>query len=72
MIEREHKEWTVEVNSYETGEGKWRPSVVLSIHRKSAEVVTRTLLTPHDWAFDTEQESDERGYQLGVTWIDEG
>ncbi len=72
MIEREHKHWTIEVNSYETGKGRWRPSVVVSIDRTLAEVITRTLVTPPDWAFDTEQESDERGYQLGVTWIDEG
>ena len=27
---------------------------------------------PADWAFDTEQESDEQGYQLAITWIEEG
>ncbi len=72
MIEGEHKGWTIEVNSHETDKGKWRPSVVVSLDRRSAEVFTRTLVTPPDWVFDTEQESDERGYQLGVTWIDEG
>ena len=43
----------------------------MSIDRKSTEV-TRTLVTPPDWVFDTEQQSDEHGYQLAVTWIDEG
>jgi len=71
LIERDHRGWTIEVTSYETDKGTWRPSVVVSIDRTSAEV-TRTLVTPPDWVFDTEQQSDEHGYQLAVTWIDEG
>ena len=54
MIEREHKGWTIEVNSHETDKGKWRPSVVVSIDRRSAEVFIRTLVTPPDWVFDSE------------------
>lgn len=71
-MEREHKGWTIEVNSYVTDDRKWRPAVVVSIDRTLPEVITRTLVTPPDWVFDTEQESDERGCQLGVTWINEG
>ena len=71
-MEREHDHWTIEVNSYESEQGKWRPIVTVSIETKHAAVLTRRLVTPAEWAFDTEQESDERGYQHAVTWIDEG
>jgi hypothetical protein len=50
--------------------GKWRPIVTVSIETKRADIITRRLPTPVEWAFDTERESDERGYQLGA-WIDE-
>jgi len=50
----------------------WRPTVTVSIETEQSDLLTRRLSTPVDWAFDTEQESDERGYQLAVTWINEG
>jgi len=49
--------------------GKWHPVVTVSLETRPAEI---RLLTPSEWAFDSEQESDERGYLLAVAWIDEG
>jgi hypothetical protein len=44
----------------------------VSVETKRAEILTRRLFTPIEWAFDSEQESDERGHLLAVAWIDEG
>jgi hypothetical protein len=52
--------------------GKWHPVVTVSLETRRAEILTRRLFTPSEWAFDSEQESDERGYLLAVAWIDEG
>jgi hypothetical protein len=44
----------------------------VSFETEQSDLLERILSTPVDWAFDTEQESDEEGYRLAVTWIDEG
>jgi hypothetical protein len=46
--------------------------VTVSIETEQSDPLKRRLSTPVDWAFDTEQESDEQGYHLAVTWINEG
>ncbi len=70
-MEREYRGWSIAIHSYESEHRKWRPIVTVSIETEQFDIHTRRLLTPVDWAFDTEQESDEQGYQLAVTWIDE-
>lgn len=71
-MEREHRGWSIVIHSYESQPRKWRPIVTVSIEREPSDRVKRRLPTPADWAFDTEQESDEQGYQLAITWIEEG
>ena len=71
-MEREHRGWSIVIRSYESRDRKWRPTVTVSIETEQSDLLKRKLSTPVDWAFDTEQESDEQGYQLAVTWIDEG
>lgn len=71
-MEREHRGWSIVILSYESRDRKWRPTVTVSIETEQSDLLKRKLSTPVDWAFDTEQESDEQGYQLAVTWIDEG
>ncbi len=71
-MEREHRGWSIVIRSYESRDQKWRPTVTVSIETEQSDHLTRRLSTPLDWAFDTEQESDEQGYQLAVTWIEEG
>jgi hypothetical protein len=51
---------------------EWHPVVTVSVETSRAEILPRRLFTPSEWAFDSEQESDERGYLLAVAWIDEG
>ncbi len=67
-MEHEYKGCYIEVSSYSSG-GKWRPIVIVS-KKTGACVQTKNLRTPSDWLFDTEQKSDEEGYQLGAAWID--
>ena len=69
---REYRGWTIAVHSFEAEMGKWRPVVTVSLETRRDEIFTRRLLTPSEWAFDSQQESDESGYQLAVAWIDEG
>jgi len=71
-MDRNHRGWSIAIHSDESEDRKWRPIVTVSIETTPSEILTRRLLTPVDWAFDTEQESDEQGYQLAVDWIDEG
>ena len=71
-MEREHRGWSIVIHSYEFQPRKWRPIVTVSTETEQPNVATRRLPVPPDWAFDTELESDEQGYQLAVTWIDEG
>ena len=71
-MEREHRGWSIVIRSYESPDRKWRPIVTVSIETERSDLLKRRLSTPVDWAFDTEQESDEQGYQLAVTWINEG
>ena len=71
-MEREHRGWSIVIRSYESPDRKWRPTVTVSIETEQSDHLTRRLPTPVDWAFDTEQESDEQGYHLAVTWINEG
>ena len=68
---REYRGWTIAGHSFEEM-GKWRPLITVSLETRRAEILTRRLLTPSEWAFDSEQESDEGGYRLAVAWIDEG
>jgi|SRR4030095_656582 hypothetical protein len=68
MVKREYKDCRIEVSSYSSGR-KWRPIVVVS-KQTGSYVQTTNLRTPSDWLFDTEQTSDEQGYQLGATWIE--
>jgi hypothetical protein len=44
----------------------------VSVGTKHAQILTRRLFIPSEWAFDSEEECDERGYRLAVAWIDEG
>jgi hypothetical protein len=44
----------------------------VSVETQHGEILTRRLFTPSEWAFDSEEECDERGYRLAVAWIDEG
>ena len=71
-MEREHRGWSIVIRSYESPDRKWRPIVTVSIETERSDLLKRRLSTPIDWAFDTEQESDEQGYQLAVTRINEG
>jgi hypothetical protein len=71
-MEREHRGWSIVIRSYECRDRKWRPIVTVSIETEQSDLLKRRLSTPVDWVFDTEQESDEQGYQLAVTWINEG
>lgn len=71
-MEREHRGWSIVIRSYESRDRKWRPIVTVSIETEQSDPLKRRLSTPVDWAFDTEQESDEQGYHLAVTWINEG
>jgi hypothetical protein len=71
-MEREHRGWSIVIRSYESRDRKWRPVVTVSIGTEQSDLLKRRLSTPVDWTFDTEQESDEQGYQLAVTWINEG
>ena len=71
-MEREHRGWSIVIRSYESLDRKWRPIVTVSIETERSDLLKRRLSTPVDWAFDTERESDEQGYQLAVTWINEG
>ena len=67
-MEREYKSGQIEVSSYPS-DRKWRPIVIVS-KKTGACVHTKNLRTPSDWLFDTEETSDEEGYQLGAAWID--
>ena len=72
LMAREYRGWTIAVHSFETEMGKWHPVVTVSVETRRVEILTKRLFTPSEWAFDSEQESDERGYLLAVAWIDEG
>ena len=67
-MEREYKGGRIEVSSYRSGV-KWRPIVIVS-KQIGACVQTKNLRTPTYWLFNTEEKSDEEGYQLGAAWID--
>jgi hypothetical protein len=71
-MEREYRGWAIAVHSFEAEKGKWHPVVTVSVETKHSDIITRRLFTPSEWAFASEQESDERGYLLAVAWIDEG
>jgi hypothetical protein len=71
-MEREHQGWSIVIRSHKSRDRKWRPIVTVAIETEQSDLLKRRLSTPVDWAFDTEQESDEQGYQLAVTWINEG
>jgi hypothetical protein len=71
-MEREYRGWTIAVHSYEAEKGRWQPVVTVSVGTKHAQILTRRLFIPSEWAFDSEEECDERGYRLAVAWIDEG
>ena len=62
----------IAVHSYEAEKGRWQPVVTVSVETKDAEILTRRLFTPSEWAFESKEESDERGCRLAVAWIEEG
>jgi hypothetical protein len=67
-VQREYKGAQIEVSSYPSDQ-KWRPIVIVSRQTEGC-VQIKNLRTPSDWLFDTEETSDEKGYQLGADWID--
>jgi hypothetical protein len=67
-VQREYKGGQIEVSSYPSGR-KWRPIVIVS-RQAGGCIQIKNLRTPSDWLFDTEEKSDEEGYQLGAAWID--
>jgi hypothetical protein len=70
-MEREYKGWRIEVHSYQSEGGKWRPNIRVWTATGGA-VHDQNLVAPTQRLFDTEQESDEYGCQEALVWIDSG
>jgi hypothetical protein len=69
-MEREYKGWRIEVNSYLSEGRKWRPDIRVWM-RTGGTVHEQSLLVPEHRLFDTEQQSDEYGYENASVWIDQ-
>jgi hypothetical protein len=65
----QHKGYLIEVNSYRSTGGKWRPNIHVSLHTGPG-VTTQSLIPPETALFDTEAEADAYGAQHGARWID--
>lgn len=68
-MNREYKDWRIEVNSYRSEGGKWRPDIRLWT-RVGGTAYEKNPTAPAEWLFDSPEDSDEHGYQLAVDWID--
>jgi hypothetical protein len=68
-MEREHKGWQIEVNSYRSEGDKWRPNIRFWT-RIAGSAREENLVVPAHRLFDTERESDEYGCQQASDWID--
>jgi hypothetical protein len=66
-MERQYEGCQIEVTSYPSGR-QWRPIVIVSKKTGACREITN-LRTPSDWLFNTKQEADEQGHQLGSAWI---
>ena len=67
-MEREYKGWRIKVNSDLSEAGKWRPAIRVWT-RTGGSVNEQELVTPTHRLFDTEQQSDEYGYENASAWI---
>ena len=70
-LEREHNGRTIEVKSYKSTDGRWRPGAKLETLLTASSIRVQTVPVPRDALFDSEEEADEYGYQLAASWIDE-
>ena len=68
-MEREHKGWQIEVNSYRSEGDKWRPNIRFWA-RIAGSAREKSLVVPAHRLFDTERESDEYGCQQASDLID--
>jgi hypothetical protein len=62
-MERQYEGCQIEVTSYPSGR-QWRPIVIVSKKTGACREITN-LRTPSDWLFNTKQEADKQGHQLG-------
>ena len=69
-MDRDYKGWRVEVVSYLSEGGRWRPDVRLWVG-SGGTVRERSITAPGDKLFATERESDAYGHALAALWIDE-
>jgi hypothetical protein len=70
-LEREHNGRTIEVKSYKSTDGRWRPGVKVETLLTANSIRVQTVPVPRNTLFDSEGQADECGDQLAVRWIDE-
>lgn len=70
MIELEHKGYRIEVSSYRSEGGRWRPAVSIDLHTGSS-IHSKQLGAPAGVLLETEAESDQYGVAIAVKWIDD-
>jgi hypothetical protein len=70
-LEREHHGRTIEVKSYKSAEGRWRPGVKVETLLTASTIHVQPVPVPRAALFDSEGQADEYGYQLAARWIDE-
>jgi hypothetical protein len=70
MIEENHRGQKIEVRSYLSEGGKWRPDVKVEVY-DAGTVTVKSLVAPASLLLETEQESDRAGVTLARRWIDD-
>jgi len=66
-----YKGRSIEVISYPSEGGKWRPTVKVITQATGSQIHDQGLVVPGRLSFDTEIAADDYGYQLAMKWIDE-
>jgi hypothetical protein len=70
MADVQYKGWLIEVQSYESDGGRWRPKAIVSIS-EGGEVRTYQVPAPPNVSFDTEPKANAYAVPMAKKWIDD-
>jgi hypothetical protein len=65
----EHKGYRIDVRSYRSPAGRWRPEIRLAV-TYNGRLTERQLFTPPDRLFETEEQANQYGVDHAILWID--